>query len=259
MDSEMEESRAVRNGDKSFSKLFEIVELIGSSRDGLRGREIAAGTGIPASTTFRMLKFMVDRGYLRNRGNCYTLGPGFMRLGDIAAGQNPLLVAARPFLTELSGKTLETVHLAGLRGDMVCYFDKVEGVRSVRMGSLIGSLSPVYCTGVGKAMLAFMPENTVNELLERIEFKARTSNTLRSADELRRELAEVRLRGFAVDDCEHEPGVYCVAAPIFDYAGNVIAGISISGSEFYLRSRSVELAGLVRETARKISAAYSGR
>lgn len=247
----------IKNGDKSFSKLFDIIELIGASRAGLRGRDIVERTGISTSTTFRMLKFMVDKGYLQNNGNCYTLGPGFVRLGTLAREQNPLQKMAHPFLEELAERTLETVHLAALRGKSICYFDKVEGRRSVRMSSLIGSSSPLYCTGVGKAILAFLPEKKRNELLAELDLKAFTPNTLHTLSALRRELEQIRERGVAIDDCEHELGVYCLAAPIFDYAGNVIAGVSISGSELYLRERSEELVALVRQTAKLISEACS--
>ena len=157
-----QQKREIKNGDKSFSKLFDIIEEIAQSRSGLKGREIAEKTGLPVSTTFRMLKFLVENGYLRSAASTYTLGLGIARLGNIAASQNPLLKISRPLLAELSAKTMETVHLAELKDHQIRYVEKVEGVRSVRMGSLIGNYSPLFCTGIGKAILAFLPPEKSN-------------------------------------------------------------------------------------------------
>lgn len=247
-----------KDGDKSFSKLFDIIEEIAASRSGLRGREVAERTGMPVSTTFRMLKFLVENGYLRSASSTYTLGLGIARLGNIAAAQNPLLKISRPILAELSARTMETVHLAELKDGQLLYVDKVEGVRSVRMGSLIGSFSPLHCTGIGKAILAFLDEKTLHEQLETIEWTRYTDTTLLSASALLRDLAEIRKRGYAIDNCEHELGVYCLAAPVLDYSGHAVAGISISGSELYLKNRTAELAALVRNAAAKISNEYHG-
>ena len=246
---------AVKNGDKSFSKLFDIIEEIARSRNGLKGREIAERNGLPVSTAFRMLKFLVENGYLRSSASTYTLGLGIARLGNIAAAQNPLLKVSRPLLAELSAKTMETVHLAELKDHQILYVDKVEGVRSVRMGSLIGNYSPLFCTGIGKAILAFLDSDTLDEQLQMIEWKQYTDTTLQSAPAL---LSEIRKRGYAIDNCEHEIGVYCLAAPILDYTGHAVAGISISGSELYLRNRTEELAALVKDAALRISKEYHG-
>ncbi len=244
----------MRDGEKSLSKAFEILEAVGRSRCGLRGPEVAAALDMPVSTAFRMLKFLADRGYLRKSGPDYTLGPGLARLGTAARGQNPLGQLARPFLAELSEATGETVHLAELRGAEVVYIDKMEGDRPVRMGSMIGRTSPCYCTGVGKALLAFLPEPVREKRIGEIEFLPFTPRTMGNAAALRRELETIRRQGYAVDDGEHEPGVFCVAAPVLDTAGEAAAGISVSGSELYLKKRLAELAALVVSAARRLSA-----
>lgn len=247
----------VKDGDKSLAKLFEIIEAVSETRTGMKGREVADKTGFPVSTTFRMLKFLAERGYLRSENSFYTLGPGLIRLGAIASDQNPLLRISRPFLAELSEKTMETVHLAELRGGSVIYIDKVEGSRSVRMISLIGSRGPLYCTGVGKVILANLPEQKLGPMLAEMVLTPYTKNTICSKKKLRENLETIRRQGYAVDDCEHELGVYCIAAPILDYSGGILAGISISGSELYLRARKKELAMLVKDTAEKISCEFN--
>ena len=244
----------MKDGEKSFAKIFEILELIASSRDGLKGREISGMTRIPQSTVFRMLKFLTERGYLVKQEQRYCLGAAISRLGSLAANQNPLIRIAHPVLAALAERTHETVHLARMENARVVYIDKVEGVRSVRMGSMIGKSSPLYCTGVGKAMLAFLPERERGAVIRSIEFTAFTENTITTADALEKELAEIRQKGYAVDDCEHERGVYCVAAPVTAPDGSALCALSVSGSELYLREQTLSYASLLRDAAREIAA-----
>lgn len=244
----------MKDGEKSFSKLFEILETIADSKCGLSAKEISGHSGLPLSTTFRMLKFLADHGYLRSGKGIYSLGAGLARFGNLARSQNPLLKVVRPYLEELSEKTLETVHLAELKDDKVIYIDKVDGARSIRMGSMIGKYSPVYCTGIGKALLAFQDDAKRDAVCRMIRFEKFTPKTISSRSALERELKKIRSCGYALDDCEHESGVYCVAAPVLDYAGHAVAGISISGSELYLREKTKHLATLLMDTVEKISA-----
>lgn len=244
------------SGDKSLRKLLELLERISNSREGIKGRQLAEASGNSVSTTFRMLKLLTDEGYLLNRDGFYILGPSAVRLGYRAQEQNPLQKIVHPYLVQLSDQTKETVHLAGLRGTEVYYFDKMEGHRSVRMASLIGNTAPVYCTGVGKAIIAFLPQKKRAELLSQINYIAFTPQTITTAEALEKELDVIRSQGYALDDCEHETGVYCLAAPILDSQGYPVAGISISGAELYLRREQENLSRLIRDTAMKISHAY---
>lgn len=244
----------MKDGEKTMGKGFELLELVGRSRNGLKGREAAEALGMPVSTAFRQLKFLAERGYLRSSDGVYTLGSALIRLGNEAMRQNPLSRLAHPVLSELSDATCETVHLAERRGDRVVYVDKVEGSRPVRMGSMIGNTSPLHCTGVGKAILAFLPEAERNELVAKIDLPRFTERTITDRAEFAAELGRVCLQGYAVDDCEHEPGVFCVAAPVFDSAGTVLGAVSVSGSELYLREGQETLRERVRAAAGAISA-----
>jgi len=245
----------MKNGEKSFSKLFDIIELVAQSPAGMSGKALAEATAIPLSTTFRMLKFMVDKDYLRSDKGVYTLGVGFVRLGNVAESQNPLIKTARPLLAELSLQTQETVHLAKLQNDKIIYIDKVEGSHLIHMGSLIGKSGPLYCTGVGKVILAFQKPDRQEEMLQTIDYHAFTDHTITDESAMRDELARIRQQGYAIDDCEHEDWIYCVAAPIFDNSGSCIAGISLSGAEMYMRKRRQQLAGLLIAAANHISSA----
>ena len=126
------------------------------------------------------------------------------------------------------------------------------------MASLIGSSGPLYCTGVGKVILAFQPESERKRLLETIRFETYTATTITTEEALLDELEKIRRQGFAVDDCEHERGVFCIAAPVFNAGGAVCAGISVSGSELYLRDHTDELAQEVVAASRMISSELGG-
>lgn len=248
----------MKNGEKSLSKVFDIIEAAGRHGEGVSAKALAAELGMPESTLFRMVKFLIGRGYLRRNGSRLTLGAAVLRLGAAAQRQNPLALVAHEALAALSKQTCETVHLAELQGDHIVYVDKVEGSRSVRMASLIGSSGPLYCTGVGKVILAFQPESERKRLLETIRFETYTATTITTEEALLDELEKIRRQGVAVDDCEHERGVFCIAAPVFNAGGAVCAGISVSGSELYLRDHTDELAQEVVAASRMISSELGG-
>lgn len=243
----------MKNGEKSFSKLFDLLEHIARNGSGCSGKELSEFTGIPSSTVFRMLKFMADREYVHSDHGSYTLGTALVRLGNAARHQNPLIKSARPVLEELSLQTKETVHLAQLQGDRIVYIDKVEGNRLIRMASLIGKTGPLYCTGIGKAILAFLPEAQQKKLLSQLEYRRYTDNTITTESAMREELAIIRQQGCAIDNCEHENGVCCLAAPILNSSNECVAGISISGAEMYMKDHLPALASLVSAAARRIS------
>ena len=243
----------MKNGEKSFGRLFELVEILAQTHNGMTGKTLAELSGIPASTTFRMLKFLVKHDFLCVDRGVYTLGVGFVRWGNVACKQNPLIKAARPVLEELSYQTGETVHLAKLRNDKIVYIDKVEGKRPTRMGSLIGKLNPLHCTGVGKAIFAFQTAEVQAKLLAGMEYTKFTATTIITEEAMRRELELIRQQGYAVDNCEHENWVYCIAAPILTRSGECIAGISISGTDIYMKESSEKLTRLITAASRRIS------
>ena len=244
----------MENGEKSFHKIFDLLELIGEGRDPQPVKMLASRLGLPESTVYRILKFLARRGYVERTPSGFFLGGSCLRLGAMAQEQNILSRIARPVLGKLADDTLETVHLARLQGTHIVYIDKIEGVRSIRMGSMIGLASPLHCTGIGKAMLAFMEKSEQAEILPLLSYERFTDNTFCDAESLGRELERIRERGYAIDDCEHEIGVYCIAAAVLDRRGRAAAGISISGSSIYLKPHTAALAEKVCAAAAAISA-----
>ena len=172
----------------------------------------------------------------------------------MAQEQNLLPRLAHAELARLAEETSETVHLARMQGNHIIYVDKIDGVRSIRMGSMIGLTSPLHCTGIGKAILAALPPRELAERLPLLKLERFTEHTICDAAALERELELIRRRGYSIDDCEHEIGVYCVAAAIRDRRGKVLAGISVTGNSLCLKPETEVLARKVRHAAELISA-----
>ena len=246
----------MENGEKSFRKLFDIIELIASRNDPRPVREIAAALKIPESTVYRMLKFLARRGYVERTPAGFMLGKECLFLGETAQEQNVLPRLARPVLSHLADATSETVHLARMQGNHIVYIDKIDGGRSIRMGSVIGSASPLHCTGIGKAMLAALPDGELAERLPTLVLERFTATTICDLPALKREIEAIRKRGCSFDDSEHELGVFCVGAAVLDRAGRCVAGISVAGSSVRLKPEADKVAKLVRSAAREISAKF---
>jgi DNA-binding IclR family transcriptional regulator len=195
-----------------------------------------------------MLAFDDDRG-------TYALGVRLVRLAHAAWAQSSLAPLARPYLDELAQETGETVHLAQMDLGQVLYVDKRNAARPVEMFSQAGKVGPAYCTGVGKAMLAFMPESAVESAISRQSFHRFTDQTLNTPDKLRAELAVIRVRGHAFDREEHEPGIICCAVPILARSGRVLGALSVTSTT--ARSTLVALeaqADLIKTCAARIAA-----
>jgi DNA-binding IclR family transcriptional regulator len=153
-----------------------------------------------------------------------------VRLAHVAWTQSSLAPIARDHLDALSEKIGLTVHLAQLDNGQVLYVDKRNAAQPVDMYSQAGKVGPAYCTGVGKAMMAFLPEPEQSRVLDQQSYHAFTPQTLACAGALRDELRQIAKRGHAYDREEHEPGIICVAVPILSAAGRVMGGMSITGS-----------------------------
>jgi DNA-binding IclR family transcriptional regulator len=149
----------------------------------------------------------------------------------------------------------ETVHLAVLDRTEVLYIERVEALRSLTMGSKLGGRNPVYCTALGKAILAYSPDIEVEQILAACRMEARTRNTFTSALALKRELERIRDRGYAIDDEEIEDGIRCVSAPILNSVNRAVAAISVSGPSSRITPNRFELIGkTIVKAARELSA-----
>ena len=176
-----------------------------------------------------------------------------MSLGAVAASRIDLNKIGTPYLKKLMQTVEETCFLGVLSGDEIVYIAKENCERTITTNASIGSRKPVYCTGLGKAFLAFLPEKESSQIIDRIELKAFTENSITDKDVFRQELMRTRQRGYAIDDMEHEFGIKCVAMPIFDRNRNLYAAISISGlASHFTEEKMSEWAILLKKYVTKI-------
>jgi IclR family transcriptional regulator, acetate operon repressor len=212
----------VQSLDRAFAVLDAVADLGGTARLS----ELAARTGYPLPTIHRLARSLVSAGYLRQEpSKRYSLGPRLIRLGSQAA--HMLGSWATPHLSELAARTGETANLAVLEGDEVVYVAQVPGAHSVRMFTEVGTHAPAHGTGVGKALLSQLDDEEVRRLVGRTGLPAATPRTITTTERLLADLADVRERGYAIDDGERETGVRCVAVPLS--GGPRLVAMSVSG------------------------------
>ena len=264
--SELQETVAVTviepvRGRGTLGKAMDVLEVIASSPDPLRFTDLLSRIDQPRGTLHRQVKNLIDEGLLSvNRDQTYELGLRLLRFAARAWSHNRFREIAEPIIRKLHEATGETVHLGILSGAEVVYLDKVESRQTVRMHSQIGNASPTYCTGVGKAALSTLDDAEVRKLLAKVNFRKHTATTLSGVDALIDELHAIRRDGVSYDREEHEPGIHCVAAPVFSRDGHLAAGLSVTAPVFRVPMRKLqEWSGLVRETAHQLSEEVNAR
>lgn len=158
----------------------------------------------------------------------YHPGPGLIELAQKGLEHFEIRKIALPYLEELQEKTDETVHLAILNSGEVVYLEKRKSTQTIRMYSAVGRRVPAHCTGLGKAILASLPQDKRRRILEEKELKVYTANTITSIEDFERECERIRARGFAFDLGEHEEEIRCVAAPVLDHMSYPVAALSVA-------------------------------
>ena len=247
-----------RYSSQVLDRVVGILECFGPGRTDLRLVEIAGATGLHKSTIYRLLEAMRAHrliGFDPLSGRYYP-GLKLFEIGSLAAGRFAMERHSHPTLEHLASVSGETAHLCVLDGSDVVYVAKVECTRTLRIPSAVGQRNPAYCTGVGKAILAFLPPERIDSYIACTPLKAFTRKTLTTGSELKANLRQIAFQGYAIDDQEREEGVRCVAAPVRDHSGEVVAAISIAGPSMRVsKERIAELAGHVLGAATEISAA----
>lgn len=243
--------------DGTVGRTLAVLDLVAEFGRPVRFSELLPRAGLPKATLFRLVQTLTNQGMLAFDEERQTYAPGLrlVRLAHAAWSQSSLAPIAAPFLDRLSAETGETIHLAQLDQGQVLYVDKRNAARPVEMFSQSGKVGPAYCTGVGKAMLAWLPEEKLVQAIARQSFHRFTDRTLTTETALRDELARIRSRGYAWDDEEHEAGIRCIAAPILSAAGRVLGALSITTADATDRDRLEGYAPLVLDTAAQIAEA----
>lgn len=223
-------SAAPRSGDGTIGKALEVLDLVAQAERPVRFSELLALSPHPKATLYRLVQTLTNLGMLRYNADRQTYAPGLrlVSLAHAAWRQSSLAPIARPHIDALSEALGETVHLAQLDGGQVLYVDKRNAADPIEMFSQAGKVGPGYCTGVGKAMLAFLSDEARDMALSQQAWFAHTANTHTNRESLTRELDTVRAEGIAYDREEHEPGIICVAAPILSETGRSIGALSVT-------------------------------
>ncbi|WP_224816129.1 IclR family transcriptional regulator [Hasllibacter sp. MH4015] len=219
-------------GDGTVGKALAVLDAVASFGRPVRFSELLLSSPYPKATLYRLLQVLTKQSMLTYDIERQTYAPGLrlVRLAHSAWQSASLAPVARPYLDALSAEVGETVHLAQLDGGQVLYVDKINARTPLQMYSQAGKVGPVYCTGVGKAMIAFLSDAEVEPILQQQSYHAFTPATLASPDSLRAELVEIRARGHAYDREEHEPGIICIAVPILTRSGRVLGAVSVTSS-----------------------------
>jgi len=220
--------------------------------------ELSRRVQLHVSTVHRLLGTLMAGEYVQQDPETgrYSLTGKIHQLAQAFLGWRDLRRVSRSHLERVAKVTGETANLVVLERDEACYLDKVESPQSLKFLTKIGHRAPLYCTAVGKVMLANLREEEVEEFVKRVSLIPQTRSTITSRQKLRRELRKVASQGFAVDREECEKGASCLAVPLRDHTGVVVAALGISGPTVRLTDRRIgDLVPFMVEEGRRISAA----
>jgi DNA-binding IclR family transcriptional regulator len=245
---------------QAIEKGCNILDLLSRGNKSYSIREIAHTLKLPKPTVHRILSTLCNSGFVLQNPDSkdYRLGFRLVELGQTVLDRIDFRKEAEPFLNNLADSVQETVHLAHLDDGQIVYLDKVERISvptGLRMASRIGARNYAHSCALGKVLLAYSPKSKRDEIFKLKGMPKLTENTIVNLDQLQAHLKQIRSRGYSVDHEENEKGIRCVAAPVRDYTGDVIAAISISGPTVRITRQRVqsELVKHIVSTAAKIS------
>lgn len=210
-------------------KVFSILSALGEQKE-IGVSELSQRLLMSKATTFRFLQTMKQLGYVEQEGEAdkYSLTLKLFELGAKSLEYVNLIEIADKEMRHIGQMTHEAVHLGALDDDAIIYIHKIDSSYNLRMYSRVGRRNPLYCTAIGKILLAWQDEETIRLALKDESFTKKTDTTILSVDDLLVELAAVREHHYAQDREEQELGLRCIAVPVYDRLGHVVAGLSIS-------------------------------
>lgn len=248
--------------DRSVLKALAILDALSSCPEGMRQTELAKKLGFPVSTTHRLVATLSSQGYVQQDAvsGRYVLGSKIFHLQAASANRPNLARTAFPFLRKLARELDETTNLSTLSDGRVVYLESVAADRAVGLYTPPGTIAPAHCTAMGKVLLAHLAETDWEDWFERYEPADGTENAITDPEAFRRHLLDVKQQGYALDDEEWVPGVRCIAGPVRDVSGEVVAAISISAPGGRLPAERIgEVAAMVMRASAAISAGLGYR
>jgi DNA-binding IclR family transcriptional regulator len=240
----------------AIDRALAVMELLAQSRGGFSISEISRRLMLPKSSAHLVIGTLARRGYLQKNAlsGKYCFGLKLVSLSRTALENLDLREEARPSLQALMRKTGLTVHMAVLERNEAVIIEKIECPGLLRLATWIGRRLDVNCTGVGKALIAFLSDDEFNQQFKTKALARHNENTIVATSKLKRELERVRTIGYALDDEEDEIGFRCIGAPIFNYTKKVVASISVAGTTAQIPDEELlQLAAIVKHSAAGIS------
>lgn len=247
---------------QSLVRGLNLLERLAATPDGLALSELAEAVELAPSTTHRLLQALQSQGFIAQSTELgvWKIDVKTFRIGNSFLEARDFVATSRPFLRRLTAETGETANLGIRDGTTAVFLAQSESPQMMRMITRIGSRAPLHASGVGKALMAWLPDDEFERVLAERGLARVTTNTLQTASTLRANMAEVRQQGYACDREEHAIGLHCVAACLHDEHGTPLAAISVSGPVARIpEARLLELGELVRDTAAEITARIGGQ
>lgn len=223
----------------ALSRACRLLQLVAEHQGEWNASELARALKVPRTTCFRMLRTLVDEKFIEADGASYRLGPGLVRLGLSTLEGLPIRRLCVPILRDLRRSLGETVHLAILCDDRSLLLEVADAARDARVASRPGTAVRLHCSSTGKVLLAHLDSARRDALLARLDLPAFTPRTLTGRAALRAALREVAALGYAVDDGEYAEDVRCVAVPVRDARGEVVAALGMTGAPERLRLEDI--------------------
>lgn len=255
----MAEEKETKNPVQSAERIFQVMEVLADNGEmGLM--ELSATLGLHKSTVHRLLMSLIYMGYAKQDETTqkYMLSYKVVNMASKVLDRTDVLQVAKPYMERLSALSGETVHLVQREENNILYIYKIEAkVGTIRMVSHVGMIHPMYCSGVGKAIMATLPEGEVQKIWNESIIEKKTDKTITDYARMQEILAEVRENGYALDDEENEKGVRCIAACLYGHQKEVKYAFSVSGptsrmTKERVKELSVDMLKVQKELSREL-------
>jgi len=241
---------------QSVQKALDILETLATQNKGFNLTQLAKKLDLANSTTHRVLDTLRRQGYVEQNPESqkYSLSIKILQLSSMLLGQMDVREKALPILEEVAKKTGESVRLAILSDSEVVYIECVESSQTLQVRGFIGKKVFIHTSAVGKVLLAYLPEERIDRIINNRGLPRCTKYTITDPHKLKEHLRKVRQQGFAIDNEEGTIGSRCISAPIFNYSGKIIAAVSIAGPSLRITPEHFDrLVRIVKEASREIS------
>ncbi len=239
---------------KSAARAMDLLLLLAENKEPMTLLDIEHTMEIPKSSTFELVHTLVEKKFVEQDEKKYSLGLNAFKIGVSYSEKLDLITVGREILDDIGRKSKETVFLGKYMQDQIIYVDKVSAYTDMASTCKVGSTKPLYYTALGKAILACLPEIEIDNYFKDLDYYQFTDRTIVTSDRMKEEIVEVRKRGYAIEDREGPSDAYCIAAPVLNYRGDVVAAISITAPGFRMtEEHSQFIGGLIVKGALEFS------